>query len=87
MLMRILSPYSQHRSALTDCVKLLNSGFDGDKAIVIIGYTYRDLPLEPAILAFEKLASGSIGRRHETSCGGLCHPVHTSGKVMAWQIV
>src|SRR5262245_17682798 len=29
MLMHILSPYMQHRSAVTDCQKLLNSGFSG----------------------------------------------------------
>jgi len=64
MLMHILSPYPQHRSALTDCAKLTASGFEGEKAIVIFGYTYPDLPVEPAINAFEKLASGKIGPRN-----------------------
>jgi hypothetical protein len=34
MLMHILSPYSQHRSALTDCSKLAKSQFPGVKLIV-----------------------------------------------------
>jgi hypothetical protein len=51
MLMHILSPYPQHRSALTDCLKLRAADFNGEKAIVIIGYDYSDLPLEPAVMA------------------------------------
>ena len=40
ILMHLLSPYAQHRSALTDCTKLLNSGLRGRKAILIYGYDY-----------------------------------------------
>jgi hypothetical protein len=32
-----------------------------ESGFVILGYDYPDMPLEPAILAFEKLASGTIG--------------------------
>jgi hypothetical protein len=52
MLMHILSPYPQHRSALTDCAKLAKSQFPGVKLIVILGYGYAALPLEPAVSAF-----------------------------------
>ena len=38
LLMHILSPYPQHRSALTDCEKLRHSGFVGRKTILIFGY-------------------------------------------------
>jgi hypothetical protein len=86
MLMHILSPYPQHRSALTDCVKLGSSGIVDGKAIVLIGYTYDDMPLDPAICAFETLASGKIGPRAEAVFSGLCHRVHCSGKVMAWLV-
>ena len=86
MLMHILSPYPHHRSALTDCIKLSKSGFDGQKAVVILGYDYPDIPLEPAILAFEKLASGMIGQRSESPFEALCHSVHCCGKVMAWLV-
>ena len=88
MLMHILSPYPKHHSALTDCIKLNGSGFPGSKAIVILGYSYDDLPLEPAIAAFETLAKAmvALGKRHEANFSGLCHPVHREGKVLAWQI-
>src|SRR5689334_12501595 len=41
MLMHILSPYPHHRSALSDCMKLARSAFDGHKGIVMVGYAYR----------------------------------------------
>jgi hypothetical protein len=40
MVMHILSPYPAHRSALTDCTKLLASGLGDKKAILIYGYDY-----------------------------------------------
>jgi hypothetical protein len=40
MLMHILSPYSSHRSALTDCQKLAASGFSGSLGVLIYGYDY-----------------------------------------------
>lgn len=88
MLMHILSPYPQHRSALTDCHKLRNSGFGGAKIIVIIGYSYSDLSLELAAAAFERLAAGLLSScgRGEASFFDLCHSVHREGKVMAWQV-
>lgn len=81
-------PYPQHRSALTDCVKLSNSGFPDPKAIVIIGYSYPDMPLGPAIQAFEILANANVrlGPRCEASFSHLCHPVHQEGKVIAWLV-
>ena len=88
MLMHILSPYAYHRSALTDCAKLAVSNFEGEKAILIIGYSYPDIPLEPAVDAFETLAKrvAKISRRFETSFSRLCHRVHGEGKVMAWAV-
>lgn len=53
ILMHILSPYPAHRSALTGCTKLLESGLPGRKAIIIFGYEYEDWPMTPAINAFE----------------------------------
>ena len=88
MLMHILSPYPQHRSALTDCGKLRCSEFRGRKAILIFGYEDENWPLEPAIDAFEKIATlhGSIGSRHSSKYSGLCHPVHSSGEVFIWEV-
>lgn len=88
MLMHILSPYARHRSAVTDCAKLLDSGFKERKAIVIFGYEYDDLPMSPAIEAFELLASQTVQLCgvEPASIGRLVHPVHRRGQVFAWEI-
>src|SRR5262249_554096 len=88
MLMHILSPYPKHHSALTDCIKLQGSGFPGSKAIVIVGYSYDDLPLEPAVAAFKALAKAKVtlSKGHEAIFSGVCHPVQREGKVLAWHI-
>ena len=85
MLMHIVSPYPQHRSALTDCTKLAKSQLPGVKVITIVGYSYSDLPLEPAICAFETLARSevSLGKRHQAQFRELRHPVHREGSIIA----
>jgi hypothetical protein len=40
IVMHILSPYPEHRSALTDCTKLVTSQLGVHKAIMIYGYDY-----------------------------------------------
>ena len=40
MLMDILSPYPNDRTGLTDCMKLVESGLNGRKAILIYGFDY-----------------------------------------------
>jgi hypothetical protein len=84
----ILSPYPQQRSALTDCQKLVNAGFDGTSAILIYGYEYEDYPLEPVINAFETLASKvvALSAAHKAKFNGLIHPVHRQGAVYAWTV-
>jgi hypothetical protein len=88
MLMHILSPYPHHRSALTDCGKLAVSSFQETKTLVIFGYAYPDLPLEPAIDAFETLAAhaADLGPRHQATFSGLCHRIHNLGAVLAWEV-
>lgn len=88
MLMHVLSPYPAHRSALTDCPKLLASGLAARKAIVIFGYDYDGWPMEPAITAFETLASEHVGlsRRCQAAYDHLIHPVHQRGHVYAWEV-
>lgn len=88
MLMHILSPYPQHRSALTDCSKLLESGFDGKKAVVIFGYDYADFPMAQAIEAFELLASRSVtlASSYHSRVDDLIHPVHRQGAVYGWEV-
>ena len=89
MLMHILSPYPEHRSALTDALKLLQSGFAARKAVLIYAFDYPAWPMALAIEAFEKLASQSVVLSSRTSApfGGLVHPVHRGGAVFAWEIL
>jgi len=85
--MHILSPYPQQRSALTDIQKLKESGFDGERAIVIYGYDYDDYPLTTMIDCFEKLAAGDLhtpGAHFEFD--QLVHPIHKRGSVYGWMI-
>jgi hypothetical protein len=88
MLMHILSPYSEHRSALTDCEKLLHSGFQGRKAIIIYGYDHSEWPMVPAIEAFEVLARRRVrlGDRVEAKAEGLIHPIHATARVFGWEV-
>jgi hypothetical protein len=88
MLMHVLSPYPAHRSALTDCAKLANSGLSGRKAIMIFGYDYDGWPMDPAIQAFETLAvqRAAIGPHQVAGYRQLIHPVHRAGRVFAWEL-
>ena len=88
MLMHLISPYEEDRSALTDCLKLASSGLPGRLAILIYGFDYDDKPLDPAILAFEDLARlrVGLGERNSASFSGLIHPVHRRGRVFAWEV-
>lgn len=89
ILMHLLSPYAEHRSALTDCSKLLNSGIEGRKGILIYGFEHDDWPLGPAVDAFEILASARVrlGQRASSDFEGLVHPIHRRGKVFAWELL
>ena len=88
MLMHILSPYPAHRSALTDCTKLTASQLGAHKAILIYGYDYPGWPMDPAVEAFETLASQQVklASHAVASFGGLIHPVHQRGRVFGWQV-
>lgn len=88
MLMHILSPYPQHRSALTDTQKLVRSGFPGQKALLIFAYEYPDFPTRTAIEAFETLARRfvRITPVAAATISGLVHPIHTEATVYGWNI-
>jgi hypothetical protein len=88
MVMHILSPYPAHRSALTDCTKLLASQLGTHKAILIYGYDYPDWPMDPVIEAFQVLASQEVmlADYAVASFDGLIHPVHRRGRVFGWQV-
>jgi hypothetical protein len=85
----LLSPYESHRSALADALKLARSAFACRKAILIYGFDYPNMELEPAIHAFELLAQDCVqlGERVASPIPGpLVHPVHSQGKVFAWEV-
>lgn len=88
MLMHILSPYPVNRSALTDVSKLQESGFACRRAVLIYGFDYSDLLMEPALQAFERLAEAlaPLSPRSEASFEGLVHPIHQRGSAVAWEI-
>ena len=88
MVMHILSPYPAHRSALTDCTKLLASRLGTRKAVLIYGYDYPDWPMHPVIAAFQALASRSAKLMDPARApfDGLIHPVHRRGWVFGWQL-
>ena len=87
MTTHILSPYPKQRSALTDIQKLRDSGFDGDKAIVIYGYDYDDFPLSAMMDCFETIAGPKLQTpRFSYKFGGLVHPVLTRGEIYGWML-
>ena len=89
MLMHILSPYPDHRSALTDCAKFVRGQPPGKKAILIFDYDSERWPMDPAVDAFEALASAfgyELGQRVTAAFDGLIHPVHQEGRVFGWEI-
>ena len=86
---KILSPYSDDRSAVTDCVKLTRSGFAGKCAILIYGFEDPQRPLDWLIEAFEAVAARTavLGPRQQAPVRQLVHPVFAAGQVYAWEVV
>jgi hypothetical protein len=89
ILMHMLSPYPEDRSALTDCDKLRASGFHGRRAVIIYGYDYEARQMDLTIDAFEVLARsrGPLGGREVATFDGLIHPVHRRGRVFGWELL
>jgi hypothetical protein len=84
----VLSPYESDHSALSDATKLRRSAFQCRRAILAYGYDYPARPLEPVLHALEVLLrdSGDVGQRAQEEFGELVHPVHTRGRVIAWEV-
>jgi hypothetical protein len=85
---KILSPYEDDRSAVTDCEKLAKSGFACRKGVVIYGFDDPLRPLPWLMDAFELVAKQrvALGERHEARFLGLVHPVFSSGAVLGWEL-
>jgi hypothetical protein len=84
---KILSPYPDDRSAVTDCAKLARSGFAGRRALDL-WFTDPQRPLDWLIEAFEVVAARTavLGPRHEAPLRDLVHPVFAAGQVYAWEV-
>ena len=89
MLMHVISPYDEDRSALTDCTKLRLGGLGDRHAVLILGYESAARPLEPALRAFEQLARDrcDLGPRVVRGAEQLVHPVHDRASLIAWEVI
>jgi hypothetical protein len=89
----LLHPYSGNVSAVGDCLKLRDSGFEERKGIIVFGYEHTPprVDLDVAIRAFEKIASDVVGlslsKRASATVTGLVHPYHQQAKVFGWEII
>jgi hypothetical protein len=86
---KVPSPYPDDRSAVTDCVKLAQSGFAGRRAVLIYGFEVQGRPLLWLIEAFEAVAErhAVLGPRAEAPLRSLVHPVFAAGGVFAWEVL
>ena len=86
---KILSPYPDDRSAVTDCRKLASSGFAGRRALLIYGFDDPKRPIIELIEAFELIAARSVtlGPREDAPLSHLVHPVFAAGHVWAWEVL
>jgi hypothetical protein len=86
---KILSPYPDDRSAVTDCRKLARSGFGKRWAVLIYGFEDPDRPIMWLVEAFELIARRTItlGPRQEAPLTNLVHPVFAAGHVWAWEVL
>jgi hypothetical protein len=86
---KILSPYADDRSAVTDCLKLARSGFAGRRAVLIYGFEVPGRPLSLLVDAFEAVAARQVvlGPRTEAPLRNLIHPIFIAGGVFAWELL
>jgi len=86
---KILSPYADDRSAVTDCRKLASSGLGERRAILVYGFEDPARPIMWLIEAFELIAARTVtlGPRETAPLKGLVHPVFAAGHVWAWEVL
>ena len=89
----LLHPYAGTTSAVGDALKLQSLDAGLSKAIVIYGFEHATprVPLEPAVRAFEliatKVAGVRLGRRVEEVRSALQHPAHAVVRVYGWEVL
>lgn len=86
---KILSPYADDWSPVTDCVKFARSDFGGRRAVLIYGFEVPGRPLAWLIEAFEAVAAQHVelGTRAESPLRELIHPIFASGAIFAWEVL
>lgn len=86
---KILSPYPDDRSAVTDCRKLANSEFGERQAMLIYGFEDPARPIMWLIEAFELIVARTVtlGPRETAFLKGLVHPVFAAGHVWGWEVL
>lgn len=89
----LLYPYPGNTSSIGDSLKLLESGFSEQKAVIVVGYEHSPpkVPLEPAVRAFEVVARHVAGIRLSSrtwrTIDGLVHPYHQQATVLGWEVL
>ncbi len=89
----VLHPYPGNTSSISDCLKLIQSGFKERKGIIVFGYEHTPplIDLTIAINAFEVIARQVVGiylsNRIVAELNGLIHPYHQQGKVFGWELL
>lgn len=89
----LLYPYAGGTSAVSDALKLQSLDAELSKAVIIFGFEHATarVPLEPAVRAFEliatRVAGVRLGRRIEEVRDALRHPAHSVVRVYAWEVL
>jgi hypothetical protein len=89
----LLHPYADKTSAVGDAMKLQSLQAELSKAVLIYGFEHAtpQVPLEPAVRAFEliatKVAGVRLGRRIEEMRDALLHPAHAVLRVYGWEVL
>jgi hypothetical protein len=89
----ILHPYEGNVSSLGDCLKLIKSGFQEKKAVIVFAYEHTPPQVDLTIVlrSFEMIAKDILRIKLDNRCtaefANLIHPVHQQGKVFGWEVL
>ena len=89
----LLHPYAGKTSAVGDALKLQCMDEALSKAVIIYGFEHATprVPLEPAVRAFELIATQvagvRLGKRIEQVRAALRHPAHAVVRVYGWEVL
>jgi len=88
----LLHPYEGNVSSLGDCLKLLQSGLQERKGVLVLTYEHSppmiDLGvlLGPVELLAQEIMDLGLGPRCSATATDLVHPVHQQGTVYGWEL-